>query len=102
MAAKLTLLPLQLCQQNIFFKINRSQIVSKDCLQRAPGSQVLHAKQRAQIYTTARSSWLVLSYKAVPVVLRDGPSFTSASIAYGFIFLKSCQDGIKTFLYFEF
>ena len=34
-------------------------------------------------------------------MLRDGPSFTSASIAYGFIFLKTCQDGIKTFLYIE-
>ena len=68
----------------------------------APGLQVLHAKQRAQTYKTARSSRLVFSYKAVPVVLRDGPSFTSASIAYGFIFLKTCQDGIKTFLYFEF
>jgi hypothetical protein len=56
----------------------------------------IHAKQRAQKYTTARSSLLVLSYKAVPVVLRDGPSFTSASIAYRFIFLKTSQDGIET------
>ena len=62
----------------------------------------IHAKQRAQKYTTARSSLLVLSYKAVPVVLRDGPlALLQPHLLTGLFFLKPAKMVLTLFLYIE-